>query len=119
MAKRDCNLGIIPFKHPDWTDHHASIVDISHSGVGIELNAHIEPGIVWFKDRIFGQQGGVLLWSKKVGSQYRSGIRFMPLSPDGERSVKNEGITSAQREPLKDLQKIVAMQVESIKAGLL
>ena len=116
VEKRDCTLGVFTFQHLDWTDHHASIVDISNSGVGIELNTRIEPGIVWFKDRIFGKQSGVLLWSKQVGSHYRSGIRFVSLSHDVEQFVNNKTAQSTQREPLKDLQKIVSMQLESIKS---
>jgi hypothetical protein len=117
-TKRDCEVGIFTFKHLDWTNHHASIVDISNGGIGIELNTRTEPGIVWFKDRIFGQHSGVLLWSKQVGSQYRSGIRFMSLSHDIEQFVNNTGTQSMQREPLKDLHKIVAMQIASIKTDI-
>jgi hypothetical protein len=117
MKKRDCALGLFSFKHLDWTDHQASIVDIGNGGVGIELDTPPEPGIVWFRDRIFGQHSGVLLWSKQVGSQYRSGIRFVPLSHDVENFIEKKITGSRQREPLKDLQKIVAMQIDSIKAS--
>jgi len=116
-AERDCNLGVFTFKHLDWTDHHASIVDISSGGVCVELNTHTEPGIVWFKERVFGQNSGVLLWSKQVGSRYRSGIRFMSPSHDEEQFVDKKVALSKQPEPLMDLQKIVAMQLASIKAG--
>ena len=115
-VKRDCNLGVFTFKHLDWTDHLASIVDISKGGVCIELNTHTEPGIVWFKDRVFGQHSGELLWTKQVGSQYRSGIRFMSLSHDVEQFDDKKIALSKQPEPLMDLQKIVAMQLASIKA---
>jgi hypothetical protein len=115
VVKRDCNLGIFTFKHLEWTDYHAAIVDISNGGVGIELSDPVEPGIVLFRDRILGQQSGVLLWSKQVGSQYRSGIRFVSLSPDVERFINNNTTQPGQHEPLTDLQKIVAMQLESIK----
>jgi hypothetical protein len=115
-VKRDCNLGVFTFKHLDWTDHVASIVDISNGGVCVESNTHTEPGIVWFKDRIFGQHSGELLWTKQVGSQYRSGIRFVSLPHDEEQFVDKNIALSKQREPLMDLQKIVAMQIASIKA---
>jgi hypothetical protein len=115
--KRDCTLGIFTFNHLDWTDHHAAIVDISNSGVGIELNTPVEPGIVWFRDRVFGQHSGVLLWSKQVGSLYRSGIRFVSLSHDIEQFVNQKIIKTHQREPLRDLQHIVAMQLESIRTN--
>ncbi len=115
-VKRDCNLGVFTFQHLDWTDHRASIVDISKGGVCIESDTRTEPGIVWFKDRIFGQHSGELLWTKQVGSQYRSGIRFMSLSHDVEHPADNRIAPSKHPEPLLDLQKIVAMQIASIKA---
>jgi len=105
-VKRDCELGVFASKQLDRTDHPASIVDISNSGVGIESNTPVEPGFVWFRDRIWGQQSGVLLWSKQVGTQYRSGIRFAPLPCDEE---------TGPREPLKDVDRLIAMQLESIK----
>jgi hypothetical protein len=115
MVKRDYAMDVITFKQRDRTDHHGHIVDISKSGVGIESNAPVEPGLVWFRDRIWGQQSGVLLWSKQVGTQYRSGIRFAPLPDDAALGAKNQFEQSGPREPLKDLQKIVAIQLESIK----
>jgi hypothetical protein len=114
-TERSCALGIFTFKQLNWQNLDASIVDISSGGVGIELNAFTEPGIVWFKDRIFGKQSGVLLWSKQVGSQYRSGIRFASLSRELEQFVNNNSIKSDMREPLKDLHHIVALQLESLK----
>jgi hypothetical protein len=114
-VKRDCDLRIFTFNNFDRMDQHASIVDISNGGVGIQLDTPAEPGIVWFRDRVFGQHSGILLWSKKVGTQYRSGIRFVPLSHKIEQFVNNNIMEPRQHEPLKDLQNIVAMQLESIK----
>jgi len=108
-------MDVIKFKLLDRADHHGHIVDISRSGVGIESNAPMEPGLVWFRDRIWGQYGGVLLWSKQVGSQYRSGIRFASLPHDAAPGVKYQTAQSGPREPLKDLERLVAMQLESIK----
>ena len=108
-------MGVITFNQLDWTDHHASIVNISKNGVGIESNSRTEPGFVWFKDPIWGQQSGVLLWSKQVGTRYRAGIRFASLPYDAEAFVKNQVASSRPREPLKDLEKIVKMIIEHIK----
>ena len=118
--ERACAMGVITFDQLDWTDYHASIVDISRSGVGIESNARTEPGFVWFRNPIWGQQSGVLLWSKQVGTRYRSGIRFASLPHDAEAFVKNQVAGTTTREPLKDLEKVVKMMVEQIKedAGL-
>ena len=115
LVKRDCAMDVIKFKELDRTDHHGQIVDISKSGVGIESNMPMEPGFVLFKDRIWGQHSGVLLWSKQVGTQYRSGIRFVPLPHDAALSVDEHAAQSGPRAPLKDLEKIVKMMIEYIK----
>jgi hypothetical protein len=112
---RDCNMGVITFDHLDWTDYNASILDISMNGVGIESNSRTEPGFVWFRNPIWGQQSGVLLWSKQVGTRYRSGIRFASLPSDAEAFVKNHLESSMPHQPLKDLEKIVKIMIEHIK----
>ena len=115
MVKRDCTMDVIKFKELDRTDHHGHIVDISKSGVGIESNTPMEPGFVLFRNRIWGQHSGVLLWSRQVGTQYRSGIRFVPLPHDAAVGADNQSAQSEPREPLKDLEKIVKMMIEYIK----
>jgi len=115
MVNRHCAMDVIKFKELDRTDHHGHIVDISKSGVGIESNTPMEPGLVLFKDRIWGQHSGVLLWSKQVGNQYRSGIRFVPLPHDAALDAGIQSAQSGPREPLKDLEKIVKMMLEYIK----
>jgi len=115
MVKRDCAMDVIKFKELDRTDHRGHIVDISKSGVGIESNTPMEPGFVLFRNRIWGQHSGVLLWSRQVGTQYRSGIRFVPLPHDAALGAGNESVQSGHREPLKDLEKIVKMMIEYIK----
>jgi hypothetical protein len=114
-VKRDCAMDVIKCKELDRTDHHAHIVDISKSGVGIESNTPMEPGFVLFRDRILGQHSGVLLWSKQVGTQYRSGIRFVPLPYDAALGADKQSAKSGPREPLKDLEQIVKMMIEYIK----
>ena len=114
-VKRDLAMNVIKFKQLDRTDHHGHIVDISRNGVGIESNMPMEPGLVWFRERIWGQQGGVLLWSKQVGTQYRSGIRFASLPDDATIGFHDQSAQSVFREPLKDLEPLVAMQLGSIK----
>ncbi len=105
-VKRDCDLGFFASRNLDRTERHASIVDISSSGVGIESSSPMEPGLVWFRNRIWGQHSGVLLWSKRVGALYRSGIRFAPLPSDGE---------PAFCEPLKDVERLISLHINSMK----
>lgn len=108
-------MGVITFNQLDRTDYHASIVDISRNGVGIESNSRTEPGFVWFRDPVWGQHSGVLLWSRQVGTRYRSGIRFASLPCDSEAFVKNQVANTKTREPLKDLENIIKMMIEYIK----
>jgi hypothetical protein len=108
-------MEVIKFKQLDCEDHQGQIVDISMSGVGIESNTPMEPGYVWFKNRIWGQHSGLLLWSKQVGSHYRSGIQFVSPTHDVELFANNQFEQPIQREPFKDLNQIVAMQIASLK----
>src|SRR5574337_46509 len=114
MVKRDCSMGVITFKELTWTDHSARIVDINKSGVGIESEKGVEPGFVWFKDRVWGHRGGLLLWSKQIGPRYRAGIRFVPLSPQEEQAVQNQAAPPGSQKPLVNPEKIVATLIESL-----
>jgi len=107
-------MDVIKFNRLDRT-YHGHIVDISRSGVGVESNTPMEPGFVLFRDRIWGQHGGVLLWSKQVGTQYRSGIRFAPLPHDAPLSADNQSAQAGPRGPLKDVEKIVKTMIGYIK----
>ena len=113
-VKRDCNLGIITFKQLEWKDHVAHVVDLSKKGIGVESISYLEPGVVWFKDRVGGHRGGVLVWSKQLGTKYRAGIKFLPLSRDEERSVQEHLSRSKPHTPLRDPEKIIATLMESI-----
>ncbi len=115
FVHRDCCLGIITFKHLEWTDHVAQLVDISRNGVGIESGNWIEPGFVWFRDRVGGFKGGVLMWSKRQGTRYRAGIRFVPLSRDEEQYVQEQVSCSRPHSPLRDPEAIITTLIESIK----
>ena len=117
MVRRDCSLGILAFKQLIWTDHTARILDINKQGVGIELSSRVDPGFVWFKDRVWGHRGGLLLWSKQTGTGYRAGIKFLSLSLDEEQSLQNHLELSGMHihKPLADPEKVVASLIESLK----
>jgi hypothetical protein len=119
MIRRDCSLVVIAFKQLAWTDHVARIVDINRQGVGIELGTRGEPGFVWFKDRVWGHRGGLLLWSNQVGGRYRAGIKFLPLSPDEERTVQNHVSEAGSYRPFISPDKIVSSLIESLKNSAL
>jgi hypothetical protein len=114
MIRRDCTLGVIAFKQLSWTDHVARIVDINRQGVGIELSTRVEPGFVWFKDRVWGHRGGLLLWSSQIGERYRAGIKFLALSPEEERTVQNQIGLSSSHPPLINPEKVVSTLIDSL-----
>jgi hypothetical protein len=113
-VKRDCVLGIITFKQFEWKDHVAQIVDISKKGVGVESTTHLEPGFVWFRDRVGGYKGGVLVWSRQHGARTRAGIKFISLSRDAEQSVQERLARLKPHTPLRDPEEIIATLMESI-----
>jgi len=113
-VKRNCILGIISFRQHEWKDHVAHVVDLSKKGIGVESPAYLEPGFVWFKDRVGGHKGGILVWSKQFGTIYRAGIKFLNLSRDAEQSVQERLSQSKPHTPLRDPEKIIATLMESI-----
>jgi hypothetical protein len=115
VEKWDCVLGIITLKQSEWKDHVAQIINLSSKGVGIESNAHLDPGFVWFKDRVGGHKGGVLIWSKQLGAKYRAGIKFINLSRDEEEYVEERIERFKPHTPLREPEQIIATLIESEK----
>lgn len=97
---REFPLCLIPFKSLVSTAMIAHVVDISAKGAGIESSQHLEPGFVWFRDRIGGCKGGLIVWSRQVGNKYRAGVRFVPLTREKELLVQDR-ITAVR--PLEQL----------------
>ena len=100
--QREFSLCIIPFKSLVCAVAVAQVVDLSKYGLGIESHQQLEPGFVWFKDRIGGFKGGLLVWAKKSGAKYRAGIKFVPLSRDKERLVQDRIDAMRPFQPLQD-----------------
>lgn len=113
--QRNCSLGVITFKRLEWTDHVACLVDISRSGVGIETDGRIEPGFVWFRDRVGGHKSGVLMWSKLQGQKYRAGVKFVSLSRDEEQYLQEQVAQFRPHRPLRDPETLIATIIESLK----
>jgi hypothetical protein len=105
-------MSVISFKRLDWTDLIAKVVDVSPQGVGIEARSKIDPGFVWFSEKVDGLQGGLLMWSKQRDSKYRGGIRLVSVTPDEAKKIQ-EKVSKAG--PLKDPIVIVDTILESLK----
>jgi len=111
---REFPLCLIPFKSLVSTVMIAHVVDISAKGVGIESAQHLEPGFVWFRDRIGGFKGGLIVWSKQVGSKYRAGVRFVPLTREKELLVQDRITAVRPLEPLHNPEVVIATILEAM-----
>ena len=114
-VQRDCPLCLITFKDLEWSDYSAQLKDISRGGIGIESAEHIERGFVWFRDRVCGFRGGVLMWSRQAGMSYRAGIQFVPLSRTEERYVQEEVSMVRGHAPLRNPEAIIATIMASLE----
>jgi hypothetical protein len=114
-VQRDCSLGVITFVNLKKTDHHVRVVDLSATGIGIESEHPIEPGIIWFKDSAYGQKCGVLVWCKDLEIGYRYGIQFVSLNQTEEECVRQQIEGSQQCTSQPDPQRVVAMLINSIR----
>jgi len=114
-VQRDCSLGVITFDNLEWTDHSARIVDLSATGLGIESDRPLEPGIIWFKDCVYGQKCGVLVWCKQSGVGYRAGIQFVNLNQAEEEYLRKQVERSQPCTPLQDPERIVATLIDYLR----
>lgn len=83
-------MSVISFKRMDWTDLVAKVVDMNPLGVGIEAGSRIDPGFVWFSEKVDGHQGGLLMWSKERDGRYRGGVRLVPVTPDEAKNIQEQ-----------------------------
>jgi len=114
VQRREFPFCIIPFKSLVCTVAVAYVVDLSRYGVGIESGQPLEPGFVWFKDRIGGFKGGLLVWGKKTGTTYRAGIKFVPLPRDKELLVQNRIDAIRPLQPLPNPEALISTILESM-----
>jgi hypothetical protein len=112
--ERRCAMGIISFKQLEWTDHEVQVRDISSHGVGIESDRRMEPGFVWFQDRVGGYKGGVLMWSGQRGHRYRAGIRFLSLTEEDERSLYQLPAGPGMHLPRRSPEEIISALMKSM-----
>lgn len=114
IQRRNFHVCVIPYKTLQCSVIVAHVVDFSKNGVGIEAVQRLEPGFVWFKDRIMGFKGGLLLWGKQAGERYRAGIRFVPLTHDKERIVQEQIDAIRPLQPLPNPEVIVSTILEAM-----
>ncbi len=96
-------------------DHRARIVDLSATGLGVESEHPLNPGLVWFKNSVYGQKCGVLVWCKPSGTRYRAGIQFLTLNYAEEEYLRRQVEESRPCVPLHDPERVVATLMDYIR----
>lgn len=109
------SLSVVTFKDTSWVDHTADIVDLSESSVRVESDRPIEPGFVWFDDRVRGHKGGVVIWCQQFYGRYRAVMKLVPLTRDEERLVQERTLQSSPHRPHRSPEEIIASLTESMK----
>lgn len=114
-SERQCSLRVVSFTNFAWMDQRVKIVDLSITGIGVECNQSIEPGIIWFKECIYGQKFGYLVWQRKNGDRYRVGIEFISLSRLQEEYLRQQLEQVEQGKSIQDPEQVISGVIEYIK----
>ena len=104
----DFFLDITLFHNLVRTDHHARIVDRSLTGIGIESDHLVNPGIVWFRESVYAQKCGVLMWCHLTGSRYLCGIKFLSLTLAEEEFFRYQIERANPSAQIQDPDRIIA-----------
>jgi hypothetical protein len=115
MSDRTCAFDVIAFHDLSVKDYSARIRDISTTGVGLLTDQIIEPGIVWFRDHVYGKKSGILVWSKQEDPWCRAGIQFIAVPPAAETYVQRQLTAAKPHQPLHDPERVIATLISSIK----
>ena len=73
-------MSVISFKEMDWTELIAKVVDMSPHGVGIEARSKMDPGFVWFSEKVDGSRGPSYV-EQAVGRQVSGRNQIRPHFP--------------------------------------
>jgi len=113
-GENDRTLGIVSFCDLVRRDYITRLVDRSIIGVGLESVQPIQPGIIWFKETVYGQKCGKLMWCKQVGGRYRSGVRFLSLMRTEEEHLRHIVEQAKPYKTIQDPDRIIARLAECI-----
>jgi hypothetical protein len=115
---RECPVGGISLHDLTWSDHLIKILNYSVIGIGIESDRPIEPGVIWFKENIYGQKCGFLMWCKQSDSGYRAGIQFISLTREEEEYMGRQIEQVQLLQPVPDPDRLIATLFARIKRDL-
>jgi hypothetical protein len=104
----DFSLGITSFHNLVRTDYHVRIVDRSLTGIGIESDHPINPGIVLFRESVYGQKCGVLTWCHQTDNRYLCGIQFLSLTLAEEKFFRYQIEQAKPGVQIQDPDRIIA-----------
>ncbi len=114
-GENSSSLSVISFKDINWMDNTVNLVNISETCVRVESDRPMEPGFVWFNDRVRGNKGGILIWCQKLGERYHAVIRLVPLTREEERLVQERAVRSSGHRSRRSPEEIIASLTESMK----
>jgi hypothetical protein len=106
-SELDLSLILTSFHNLVRADHAARIIDRSIIGIGIETDHPIPPGIVLFRESIYGSKCGVLMWCHQTGILYRCGIRFVSLTQAEEEFFRYHVEQAKPSEKIRDPDRII------------
>jgi len=110
-----CSSSVVSFKDINWVDNTVHIMNISETSVRVESDRPMEPGLVWFNDRVRGHKGGILVWCQKYDERYRAVIRLVPLTREEERMVQERAVRSSNHRPHRSPEEIIATLSKSLR----
>jgi hypothetical protein len=116
-AARECPLGVISFDTFRWTEYMVRIVNLSVLGAGIHAPHRIDPGLVWFKERVCGYKCGILKWSAETGPPYRAGIEFLSLSREVEEYLQKQSEQLLPSRSISDPDHILETLIATVNKG--
>jgi len=107
-------LSVVTFKDINWVDRAVNIMDMGEQSVRVESDQPIDPGFVWFNDRVGGHKGGRIIWCKKYRERYRAVIQLVPLTRDEERLFQERILRSSNHRPHRSPEEIIASLTKSV-----
>jgi hypothetical protein len=113
-SDRYCSLRVVSRRNLVCSDQYVRIIDLSVIGMGVECEQPIEPGIIWFKEGVYGQKCGCLVWQRRKGSRYRLGIEFISLSRFEEEYLRQQLDQADDGALLQDPEEIIAKVIAYI-----
>ena len=109
------SLSVIKFRDTDRAEHTAEIMDLNERSVRVESDRPINPGFVWFNDRVKGHKGGRVTWCQPFYGRYRAVVELVPLSRDQERLIQEWAIQAGAHRSRRSPAEIIAALTESAK----